>query len=176
MSDNFPKEATTTRNAEEVLTLYRQGTYERLNSYQTVIGLCSMFEVFVASLAEMLDICGKDSISIVSWRRGRHPLKIKNKTLCLVRAIHEALGIESQLGEDSALCWIYNFILLRNVVVHEGGVLKKEVRERLVAKWSKHPVDKHLSISGNDIDDMVCFLKSHIAAFAYQTHKKCEGP
>ena len=131
-----------------------------------------MFEFFVASLAEMLVICGKDSISIVSTRRAMHPIKVSNKTLRLVRAIHEALGIESQLGEDSTLCWIYNFILLRNIIVHEGGILKNEKRERLVAQWSKHPVDKHLSIVGNDIDDMVFFLKSHISAFAHQIHVK----
>lgn len=172
MSDDFPRAATTIRSAEDVISLYRQGAYERLNSYQAVIGICSIFEVLIDALTKKLEVRKAKSISITSWRRESSPVKLENPTLCRVRAIHETFGIESQLGEDIALCWIYNFILLRNVVVHEGGVLKENVRRRLVSKWSNCPLEEHLAIGGNDIDDMVHFLKSHVAAFVFQAHRK----
>lgn len=175
MSYDFPLEATTIRDAEDVIALYRQGDYERLNAYQSVISLCSMFEFLVTELAEILSVSdrARRSISITSWRRQKLPIKIKNKTLCLVRAIHEAYEIDSQLNEDVSICWIYNFFLLRNIVVHEGGVLKEQKRNRLVTQWAKHPLDQQLFISGNHIDDMVHFLTSHVDAFVYQSRKKC---
>ncbi|MHB1494561.1 MAG: hypothetical protein ACYCUY_03835 [Acidithiobacillus sp.] len=176
LSDDFPKEATTIRDTGDVLRLYRSGTYGRLNSYQVVISLCSVFEVWVKSVADKLRAPERKSISITSWRRENRPEVVKNQTLCLVRSIHDKYGIDSQLGADDTLCWIYNFFLIRNAIVHEGGMLRERTRSRLVAGWKKRPTDQYLVISGNDIDDMVHFIKLNVSSFAYKVHEKCAEP
>lgn len=173
MSNDFPSVATTVRQGDDVLALYHRGDYERLNAYQATVSLCSLFEVFVARVGETLGVSARKSISIGSWRRKGSPVEIRNQTLCLVRSIHEEFDIDSQLNEDEALCWIYNFFLLRNIVVHEGGILDAQKRSRLVAGWAHHPLDQHLKISGNHIDDMVHYLRSHARAFLYQSRKRC---
>lgn len=173
MSDDYPSVATTIRQGDDVLALYHRGEYERLNAYQATVALCSLFEVFTARLGETLGVRARRSVSIVSSRRSGGPVEIRNQTLCLVRSIHEAFDIDSQLNKDEALCWIYNFFLLRNIVVHEGGILDAQKRSRLVARWARHPLDQHLEISGNHIDDMVHYLRSHVRAFLYQSRRKC---
>lgn len=176
MSSDFPLAATTIRQSDDVVALYKRGDYERLNSYQAVVALCSLFEVFMEGVGETLDVRAGRRIFIVSWRRGRVPVEVRNQTLCLVRAIHETFAIDSQLNQDSAICWIYHFIQLRNIVVHEGGRMDEEKRARLVSAWSKHPTGQRLVINGNHIDDMVHFLHSHVRAFLFQAKKTCCAP
>ncbi len=176
MSNDFSLVATTIRQSEDVLALHKRGGYERLNSYQAVVALCSFFEVFMAGIGETLDVRASKCISIVSWRRSSVPVEIRNQTLCLVRAIHDAFDIDSQLNQDLAICWIYHFIQIRNIVVHDGGLLDEAKRARLVSTWSTHPTDQRLVINGNHIDDMVHFLLSHVRAFLFQVKKKCCVP
>ncbi len=171
MSNDFPLVATTVRQAKDVTELHQRGEYERLNAYQAMVALCSLFEVFIAKLGDSLGARAGNSIRIVSGRRKGIPIEIRNQTLCLVRAIHEKHGIDSQLNGDTAICWIYNFFLLRNIVVHEGGRLSANKRERLVAKWAQHPLDQRLVVNGNHIDDMVHYLRSHVSSFLYQCRR-----
>ncbi|RYF47025.1 hypothetical protein [Xanthomonas arboricola] len=175
MSGDFPLVATTIRQGDDVLALYERGEYDRLNSYQAIVAICSLFEVFVAGVGDTLDMQASRCISITSWRRGNVPVDIRNQTLCMVRSIHEAFDINSPLNGDTAICWIYHFIQLRNIVVHGGGWLDETKRSRLISSWSMHPTDQRLVINGNHLDDMVHFLLSHVRSFLFQAKKTCSA-
>lgn len=168
MSSDFPLVATTVRQEQDVLALCERGDYDRLNSYQAVVALCSLFEVFVLGVGETLHVRPSRSISVTSWRRGNAPIEIRSPTLCMLRSIHEACDIDSQLNGDTAICWIYHFFQLRNIVVHEGGRLDEAKRSTLVQSWAQHPVGERLVINGNHLDDMIHFLMSHVRSFLFQ--------
>ncbi|WGV53289.1 hypothetical protein QIF44_13320 [Stenotrophomonas indicatrix] len=177
MSSDFPLVATTVRKQDDVLALCGRGDYERLNAYQAVVALCSLFEVFIVGVGETLHVQPSRCISITSWRRGNAPIDIRSPTLCMLRSIHEAFDIDSPLNGDTAICWIYHFIQLRNIVVHDGGRLEEAKRSRLVSSWSARPTGQHLVINGDHIDDMVHFLLSHVRSFLFQARKRClESP
>lgn len=63
--------------------------------------------------------------------------EISNGATCSVRAIHEYLGVNSALNLDSALCWIYNYFLLRNIVVDDRGIVTSKKKLRVVEGWRK---------------------------------------
>jgi len=173
LSNNFPTEATTIRTPQDVVSLYNTGDYQRLNSYQAVISLCSIFEVFIKHIGKLLEAKTPKNISITSWRRKNTPVTIRNQTLCLVKSIHDKYEIDSQLINDEALCWIYNFFVIRNAIVHEGGILQKNTQKLLVGDWQKGTLNQYLEVSDNDIDDMVHYLRSHVKSFEYKINDIC---
>jgi hypothetical protein len=176
MSDNFHVSATTIRTPAEVLALYGSGEYARLNAYQTVVSLCSVFEVWSESVLNLVGAQKKKKpLVVVSSRRQNQSVTIRTGALCNVSAIHEACDVESQLITNSALCWIYNFFVLRNAIVHESGLITTQVRQRLVGKWRKQSVGERISLEGNDIDDMVHFLQLNVGAFRYKFLERWDG-
>lgn len=173
MSDNFHRSATTIRNTDDVLHLLSSGEYERLNAYQAVVSICSVFEEWAQSVSQLISAKKLKCVTIVSWRRKNKAISIENKTLCAISAVHKKFNLDSQLCKDEALCWIYNFFLIRNTVVHQGGILTENVHRRLVGTWSRKPIGQKLTILGNDIDDMVHFMKSNVGSFIYEVRKQC---
>ena len=175
LSDNFSREITTIRNIEDTVNLCNNGILERLNSYQAAIALCSVFEAWVNSLNEKLEVTKEKSITIISWRRKNKPKVINNQTLCLVKSIHDHFEIDTQLCKDEILCWIYNFFVIRNIVVHEGGILRKKERDKLVpqSQWQKQPLNQYIKIYSNYLDDMVYFFKMNVHSFIYEVRRKC---
>ena len=172
LSNNFHDSATTIRNPDDVLALYRSGSYARLIAYQAVVNLCSNFESWVDAISQIVKAPTIREIKISSWRRKSPNTVIKTKALCTASAIHQASDIESQLVSGESLCWIYNFFLVRNVIVHNGGVLTAQHRARLVGKWQDLPDNIELEMVWNDIDDMVHFMKANIAAFVYKFRER----
>lgn len=173
VSDDFPRSWTTIRTPKDVIDLYEQGQYERLNAYQSLVSVCSAFEALFSELHNITGAPTMDKVVIQSYRRNGN-FEIKNKATCSVRAIHNHLGVDSALNFDSAICWIYNYFLLRNIVVHERGVVTSAKKSRIVGELAQTPVGDRLQITSNKLDDLFNFTKDHVSAFEAQVTRKYE--
>ncbi|MGF2686283.1 hypothetical protein ACQUWM_07285 [Marinobacter sp. DUT-3] len=173
VSDDFPRSWTTIRTPKDVVDLYEQGEFERLNAYQSLVSVCSAFEALFSELHEISDAPTMDKVVIRSYRR-KGSFEIRNKAACSVRAIHEHLGLNSPLNFDSAICWIYNYFLLRNIVVHERGMVTSAKKPRIVGELAETPVGGRLQITSNKLDDLFNFTKDHVSAFEARVTSKYE--
>jgi len=173
VSDDFPRSWTTIRTPKDVIELYELGEYERLNICQSLVSVCSAFEALFLELHEIADAPTIKKVVISSSRR-KESIGIGNKTICSVRAIHEHLGVDSALNFDNTLCWIYNYFLLRNIVVHERGLVTGKMKQKIVGELAETPVGDRLKITSNKLDDLFNFTKDHMSAFEAQVSGKYE--
>lgn len=167
VSDDFPRSWTTIRTPKDVIELYETGQYERLNAYQSLVSVCSAFEGLIEELYKITKAPAKKEVLISSYRRNGK-FEIQNKATCAVRAIHEHLDIDSALNFDSSICWIYNYFLLRNIVVHERGVVTSKNKSRIVGELAQTSIGDRLKITSNKLDDLFNFTKDHVTAFEAQ--------
>lgn len=168
VSRDFDQACTTTHTVQDLETSISTGDFAQLTSSLGIIQLCTAFEIFLNTVAKAynISVSGSDQFCIKHHCIPDGEMKVGNRSLKIIRKIHNQMSIDSRLNDDEVLAKLVSIIEVRNCLIHADGMIQSvNSSDRLKHYRMTFDVGEKLVLEPNVFDNILHYMLIHIRAF-----------
>lgn len=157
LSNNFDELLTTTIKDSDALQLIDKGEYLKKLKMLTIVSMCASFESFIDELLEVVELDKKKASEFNSYDKiyslkYKSDSKVFRKLYFIINQYY--LDVPIYTNSVDTLKMLDEIIVLRNVIIHFDGIIKKE-NHYLSIKPAHKDQNSHIKILDNSIDDFI---------------------
>lgn len=163
ISDDFDDGYTTIISDGEIANLIKSNGYQSLAREQCVISICSIFEHFIDTLLDILNLNREKARNYKTISKD-YNLNVKptNTTLKKIYYIVKNLKLTSHPFEhDQPTKLLEEIFAIRNVIIHSGSIIKSEFDDNRI--FAPHKNNNKIKLQENSLDDFLHRIVIHMS-------------